>query len=156
MEEIKINLEKDLEGLKREYKEKEKELDKYLSDKKNDYMSEEAEEMKSKLFEIQYNIKIFEKAVEARKRYNTEENRLWWEEFTKEEKEKSETCKMCEYKAKANKYDSLVEKIKEELNKEEIPLTIVGGRRNSKTLNYGIKLGRVQTLEELLDTINKT
>lgn len=50
---------------------------------------------------------------------------------------------------KANKYDALVEKIKDKLNKEELPLVIVGGRRNSKTLNYGIKLGRKQALQEL-------
>lgn len=49
-----------------------------------------------------------------------------------------------------NKYDALVEKIKEKLNEEKLPLVIVGGRRNSKTLNYGIKLGRKQALQELI------
>ena len=37
--------------------------------------------------------------------------------------------------------------------KESIILgpTIVGGRRNSKTLEYGIKLGKIKACEELLE-----
>lgn len=41
-------------------------------------------------------------------------------------------------------------KVKEILNKEKLPLTIVGGRRNAKTLEYGRKLGRIEVLQELL------
>ena len=41
-------------------------------------------------------------------------------------------------------------KVKEILNKEELPLTIVGGRRNAKTLEYGRKLGRIEVCKELL------
>lgn len=41
-------------------------------------------------------------------------------------------------------------KVEEILKKEELPNTIVGGRRNSKTLNYGKKLGRIELCKELL------
>ena len=42
-------------------------------------------------------------------------------------------------------------KIKDKIEEEKLPLTIVGGRRNRKTLEYGIKLGRRQVLQELLE-----
>lgn len=32
-----------------------------------------------------------------------------------------------------------------------LPNTIVGGRRNGKTLEYGIKLGKIKAYEELLE-----
>lgn len=41
-------------------------------------------------------------------------------------------------------------KVEEILEKEELPNVIVGGRRNSKTLNYGKKLGRIELCKELL------
>lgn len=41
-------------------------------------------------------------------------------------------------------------KVEEILKKEELPNVIVGGRRNSKTLNYGKKLGRIELCKELL------
>lgn len=77
-------------------------------------------------------------------------------EIENKRKEYQETYKdvreeLKKLKNKSNKYDSLTKKIKNKLNKEEIPLVIVGGRRNSKTLNYGIKLGRKQVLQELLE-----
>ena len=43
---------------------------------------------------------------------------------------------------------SLIQKID---NEGKVPLTIVGGRRNGKTLEYGIKLGRKQVLQEILE-----
>lgn len=43
-----------------------------------------------------------------------------------------------------------VQKVKDKIEKEELPLTIVGGRKNKKTLEYGIKLGRRQALQELI------
>ena len=45
-----------------------------------------------------------------------------------------------------------VQKLKDKIEKEELPLTIVGGRKNKKTLEYGIKLGRTQALQELLES----
>ena len=45
-----------------------------------------------------------------------------------------------------------VQKVKDKIEKEELPLVIVGGRKNKKTLEYGIKLGRRQALQELLES----
>ena len=41
-------------------------------------------------------------------------------------------------------------KVKEILSKEKLPLTIVGGGRNAKTLEYGKKLGKIEACLELL------
>lgn len=46
--------------------------------------------------------------------------------------------------------------IEKKIEKETLPLTIVGGRRNKKTLEYGIKLGRIQAFKEILDERNNT
>ena len=43
------------------------------------------------------------------------------------------------------------DKIREKIEEEKLPLTIVGGRKNKKTLEYGIKLGRRQALQELIE-----
>ena len=44
-----------------------------------------------------------------------------------------------------------VQKVKDKIEEEELPLVIVGGRRNKKTLEYGIQLGRILALRELLE-----
>lgn len=44
-----------------------------------------------------------------------------------------------------------IQKVKDKIEEEKIPLTIVGGRKNKKTLEYGIKLGRRQALRELIE-----
>ena len=44
-----------------------------------------------------------------------------------------------------------IQKIKDKIEEEKLPLTIVGGRKNKKTLEYGIKLGRRQALQELIE-----
>lgn len=44
-----------------------------------------------------------------------------------------------------------VQKIKDKIEKEKLPLVIIGGRKNKKTLEYGIKLGRMQALRELIE-----
>lgn len=41
------------------------------------------------------------------------------------------------------------QKVKDKI--EELPLIIVGRRKNRKTLEYGIKLGRRQALQELIE-----
>ena len=49
---------------------------------------------------------------------------------------------------------NLIEKLQkenEELKEEKMPLTIVGGIRNKKILEYGISLGRMQVLQELIE-----
>lgn len=43
------------------------------------------------------------------------------------------------------------QKVKDKIEEEKLPLTIVGGRKNKKTLEYGIKLGRRQALQELIE-----
>ena len=44
-----------------------------------------------------------------------------------------------------------VQKVKDKIEEEKLPLVIVGERRNKKTLEYGIKLGRRQALRELIE-----
>ena len=41
-----------------------------------------------------------------------------------------------------------IQKVKDKIEEEKLPLTIVGGRKNKKTLEYGIKLGRRQALRQ--------
>ena len=50
----------------------------------------------------------------------------------------------------SNDYIS-VKKIKDKIKEEKMPLTIVGGIRNKKILEYGISLGRMQVLQELIE-----
>lgn len=45
-----------------------------------------------------------------------------------------------------------IQKIKDKIEEEKLPLIIVGGKRNKKTLEYGIQLGRRQILQELLES----
>lgn len=56
---------------------------------------------------------------------------------------------------KQDKYTSenyiLVQKVKDKIKEEKMPLTIVGGIRNKKILGYGISLGRMQVLQELIE-----
>lgn len=44
-----------------------------------------------------------------------------------------------------------IQKVKDKIKEEKMPLTIVGGRRNKKILEYGISLGRMQVLQELIE-----
>lgn len=44
-----------------------------------------------------------------------------------------------------------VQKVKDKIKEEKMPLTIVGGIRNKKMLEYGISLGRMQVLQELIE-----
>ena len=47
--------------------------------------------------------------------------------------------------------ENYIKKVKDKIEEEKLPLVIVGGRRNKRTLEYGIKLGRRQALQELLE-----
>lgn len=49
------------------------------------------------------------------------------------------------------KHSISIQKVKDKIEEEKLPLTIVGGRKNKKTLEYGIKLGRRQALQELIE-----
>lgn len=44
-----------------------------------------------------------------------------------------------------------IQKVKDKIKEEKMPLTIVGGIRNKKILEYGISLGRMQVLQELIE-----
>lgn len=44
-----------------------------------------------------------------------------------------------------------IQKVKDKIKEEKMPLTIVGGIRNKKILKYGISLGRMQVLQELIE-----
>lgn len=44
-----------------------------------------------------------------------------------------------------------IRKVKDKIKEEKMPLTIVGGIRNKKILEYGISLGRMQVLQELIE-----
>jgi|GEM_PF-4311051 imidazole glycerol phosphate synthase subunit HisF len=43
-----------------------------------------------------------------------------------------------------------IQKVKDKIKEEKMPLTIAGGIRNKKILEYGISLGRMQVLQELI------
>lgn len=53
------------------------------------------------------------------------------------------------------KHSISIQKVKDKIEEEKLPLTIVGGRKNKKTLEYGIKLGRRQALQELIEEREK-
>lgn len=55
----------------------------------------------------------------------------------------------------SNNYVIPIQKVKDKIKEEKLPLTIVGGRKNKKTLEYGIKLGRRQALQELIEEREK-
>ncbi len=94
------------------------------------------------------------------------------EELRKELNEENKKCMMLavekqdyfeKYKYHLQQNESLtrkfsnyipVEKIKDKIEKEELPLVIVGARKNKKTLEYGVKLGRIQALQELIEGKN--
>lgn len=78
------------------------------------------------------------------------------EEYVRSLEEKIKKLEKYEkyYQAEINLLDSYIpkslvrEKIEKDTYKNEH--TILGGRRNGKTLEYGIRLGRIQMCEELL------
>lgn len=49
--------------------------------------------------------------------------------------------------------DKVTDKLKEDIKETTLPCVIIGGRRNSKTLEYGKKLGTIETLKEILNII---
>ncbi len=48
-----------------------------------------------------------------------------------------------------------IQKVKDKIKEEKMPLTIAGGIRNKKILEYGISLGRMQVLQELIEEREK-
>ena len=83
------------------------------------------------------------------------------EELQKENeklKDRNKILENCKYvnileieKSKAEEKERWRNKIKEKIEElDKLPLVIVGGRRYGKTLQYGIKLGKIKAYEELL------
>lgn len=58
-----------------------------------------------------------------------------------------------ELEQKESILDKVTDKLKEDIKETTLPCVIVGGRRNGKTLEYGKKLGRIETLKEILNII---
>lgn len=84
----------------------------------------------------------------------------YWKGYIQKPKEAEEICKMCKYrktykelKQKESILDKVTYKLKEDIKETTLPCVIIGGRRNSKTLEYGKKLGRIETLKEILNII---
>lgn len=84
----------------------------------------------------------------------------YWKGYIQKQKEAEEICKMCKYrktykelKQKESILDKVTDKLKEDIKETTLPCVIIGGRRNSKTLEYGKKLGRIETLKEILNII---
>ena len=84
----------------------------------------------------------------------------YWKVYIQKQKEAEEICKMCKYrktckelKQKESILDKVTDKLKEDIKETTLPCVIIGGRRNSKTLEYGKKLGRIETLKEILNII---
>lgn len=69
----------------------------------------------------------------------------------KEEYTKDSMGEIIEQYYTANEECIPIQKVKDKIEEEKLPLTIVGGRKNKKTLEYGIKLGRRQALQELIE-----
>lgn len=117
--------EKDIEGWKKHCEE----------------IEEEQTEMSNKNCELEFEVEKLQKENEELK-----EVRKWYFENT--------INKICspEMLNKILRDDYISKKeVKDKIEEEKLPLTIVGGRRNRKTLEYGIKLGRRQVLQELIE-----
>lgn len=68
-----------------------------------------------------------------------------------ESKQKAYDDCYCEYKH-YKQFESIPkQKVKDLKESTMLDNTIVGGRRNAKTLEYGIKLGKIKAYEELLE-----
>lgn len=94
---------------------------------------------------FQKQIEKYEKEIEKLQKENEELKNLMAHknDYTKKlEEDLFENC---------SNYVIPVQKVKDKIEEEKIPLTIVGGRKNKKTLEYGIKLGRRHVLQELLE-----
>lgn len=94
---------------------------------------------------FQKQIEKYEKEIEKLQKENEELKNLMAHknDYTKKlEEDLFENC---------SNYVVSVQKIKDKIEKEKLPLVIIGGRKNKKTLEYGIKLGRRQALRELIE-----
>lgn len=129
------------------YKEDLENLEHILSDYKrvleiNEVLLKENEEIRIKNNAIKRESKAY---AEHMSRLDNELN-------LEKEKSKYEWIRQnCLPQELVNKLYIPIQKVKDKIEEEKLPLTIVGGRKNKKTLEYGIKLGRRQALQELIE-----
>lgn len=153
-----------LENILEDYKQKLNALDieekfiKQLGDEM-EHLQKENEANKKRIEELEEENKMFKEFYRAcgstdiaenitATRYVEIRRQGYMEGVAERDKLAKEICKEC---CEKNKKDSIPKaKVEEILEKEELPNVIVGGRRNSKTLNYGKKLGRIELCKELL------
>ena len=98
-------------------------------------------------------IDYYENKIARQKQINEEHQKINGElrEKVKELEDKYILEKVAKEEVEELLEDSIPkQKIKKLMEKEKLPLTIVGGRNNSKTLAYGIRLGKIKACEELL------
>ena len=89
---------------------------------------------------IKYHVKKMQQQIDEKDKLIKElEEKYLHEKLAKEEVEELLECSVPKLRIK-----NMKEKIK-------LDSTIVGGRRNCKTLEYGIKLGKIKACEELLE-----
>ena len=135
-------------------------LENILSDyqialKENEHKTEKIENQKAELAILNEKQKDFNKLQNTLSSYKGQ--------FRRQEKEIEELKGLIAHKNEytkkleedlfenSNNYVIPVQKVKDKIEEEKLPLTIVGGRKNKKTLEYGIKLGRRQALQELIE-----
>lgn len=142
------------------YKDIQQAIEHILSDykralKENEHKTEKIENQKAVLAILNEKQKDFNKLQNTLSSYKGQ--------FRRQEKEIEELKGLIAHKNEytkkleedlfenSNNYVIPVQKVKDKIEEEKLPLTIVGGRKNKKTLEYGIKLGRRQALQELIE-----
>ena len=95
---------------------------------------------------IRKEIEHYKERIEELQKENEESKEI----YRSEKKMKNEYIKL--YQDLLLKENVIpVQKVKDKIKEEKMPLTIVGGIRNKKILGYGISLGRMQVLQELIE-----
>lgn len=86
--------------------------------------------------------------VELQKEIETLKDDTYWKGYIDKQNEDAEICKICTYRSKANKYDALVNTIREEIEKRNIQAR---EHKDEKILTI-IEREKL-TLQDLLETI---
>lgn len=117
-------------------------------------IEEERIEMSNKNCELEFEVEKLQKEnEELRKKLNEENKRCMMLEIEKQDYFEKYRYHLQQNESLTKEFSNviLVQKVKDKIEEEKLPLTIVGGRKNKKTLEYGIKLGRIQALQELIE-----
>ena len=168
-----------IEVLQKELERKNKELDNYLETHK-DYLSDEAEAIRKDIHRLINKIALLEKSATKKEenvanmteeafneiidnfeivahltmygrkgiKENVKKLQARIKELEEEKKNKDTYIKMAKEVIENSIIKQKVKALKESVILDN---TIVGGRRNAKTLEYGIKLGKIKACEELLE-----